>query len=61
MDGTATTVVSDVVASTGLSLNYYGVAAPSGVIRVGITLHMIDPDNSETSIEFKTDVDLRNS
>ena len=61
VDGAATTLVSDVVATTGLSFNFYGVTTPSGVVRVGITLNLVDPDNSETSIEFKTDVDLRNS
>jgi len=58
VDGTAIPLVSDV---TGLSFNYNGAAAPAAVLTVGITLNLVDPNNPNASIEFKTDVNLRNS
>lgn len=61
VDGSATVLMNDVVATTGLAFNYYGAATPAAVKRVGITLNFVDPENPDAVIEFKTDVNLRNS
>ncbi len=58
IDGVATILVSNV---SDLDFNYYGAATPADVFKIGITMNLVDPDNSSASIEFKTDVNLRNS
>jgi len=67
VDGVAVTLVNNVQATAdGLKFDYLnglGVATtnPSAVRRVAITLNMLDPQNSDASIEFKTVVQIRNS
>ena len=61
VDGTATNLISDVNTINGLVLNYYGVAVASSVIRLGFTLDLVDPTNPAATVEFKSDVSLRNS
>jgi Tfp pilus assembly protein PilW len=61
VDGTATNLINDVNATTGIVFDYYGLTVPSTIQRLGFTLNLIDPGNSGATIEFKTDVSLRNS
>ncbi len=61
VDGTATNLISGVNATNGIVYNYYGVTAPSAVIRLGFNLSFVDPNNPAATVEFKTDVSLRNS
>lgn len=61
VDGTAANLISDVDATTGLVFNYYGLTVPSTIQRLGFTLNLVDPKNAGATIEFKTDVSLRNS
>ena len=60
-----TTIINNIAAS-GLEFDYYDRSGnvttdPALVRRVGITLNMLDPDNEDAVIEFKTDVDVRNA
>lgn len=60
IDGTISTIISDSSISE-LTFNYdSGTAA--GVDKIGITLTMVDPEDSSSGvIEFNSDVSLRNS
>jgi Tfp pilus assembly protein PilW len=61
VDGTTTNLMSDVDATTGLVFNYFGLTDPAEVQRLAFTLNLIDPDNASATVEFKTDLSLRNS
>jgi Tfp pilus assembly protein PilW len=61
VDGTATNLISDVDATTGLVFNYFGLVDPATVQRLSFTLNLIDPQNAGPTVEFKTDISLRNS
>ena len=61
VDGTATNLISDVNATNGIAFNYYGITVPSSVLRLGFNLSLVDPANPAATVEFKTDVSLRNS
>lgn len=60
VDGTPTTLVSDVAATSGLQFDFYGETATSLLQKVGVTINLVDPNNTQATIEFKTDVILRN-
>jgi len=61
VDGITTNLISDVNAINGIVFNYYGAAGPAAVLRLGLTLDLVDPTNPAATVEFKTDVSLRNS
>jgi Tfp pilus assembly protein PilW len=61
VDGTVANLINDVDATNGIVFNYYGVTVPSSVVRLGFDLNLIDPSNPAATVEFKTDVSLRNS
>ncbi len=62
IDGGASTIlVNDVASSNGLAFNYNGAATASAVDIIGITLNLLDTDNTDAVIEFKTDLSIRNS
>jgi Tfp pilus assembly protein PilW len=56
-----TNLISDVDATNGIVFNYFGVTVPSSVLRLGFNLSLVDPTNPAATVEFKTDVSLRNS
>ncbi len=56
-----TNLISDLNTVNGLVFNYYGVAIASAVVRLGFTLDFVDPANPAATVEFKTEVSLRNS
>jgi hypothetical protein len=58
IDGNVTILVNNV---SGFAFNYNGAATPADVFKISITMNLVDPDNPSASIEFKTDVNLRNS
>jgi Tfp pilus assembly protein PilW len=59
--GSSTILVSDVESTNGLAFNFYGATVASQVDKIGITLNLVDTDNSDAVIEFKTDLSIRNS
>lgn len=61
VDGTAMNLISDVDATTGLVFDYFTLTDPAEVQRLSFTLNLIDPQNAGATVEFKTDVSLRNS
>jgi len=61
VDGVTTNLISDVNAVNGLVFNYYGVAAANAVRRLGFTLNLIEPTNPNATVQFATEVSLRNS
>lgn len=61
IDGKTVMLINDVDASTGLVFDFSGATQPSMVRKIGITINLVDPNNTHAVIEFKTDVSLRNS
>ena len=62
IDGGASTIlVSDVASTNGLVFNFYGATVASQVDKIGITLNLVDTDNPDAVIEFKSDLSIRNS
>ena len=62
VDGGAPTIlVSDVASTNGLAFNFYGATVASQVDKIGITLNLVDIDNTDAVIEFKSDLSIRNS
>jgi hypothetical protein len=59
--GTPIILVSDVASTDGLTFNYNGAANATAVNRIGITLNLVDGNNTRAVIEFKTDLSIRNS
>ena len=65
IDGKSSVLVSNVDPANGLSFEYFDDSGnPTNdalnVFKVAVTIRLIDPDNTSASIEFKTDVSLRN-
>ncbi|KMP12703.1 hypothetical protein UR09_00490 [Candidatus Nitromaritima sp. SCGC AAA799-A02] len=60
VDGAATVLISDVASNNGLQFNFYGETETSQLKRVGVTLNMQDALDSSVTMEFKTDINLRN-
>ena len=65
VDGSTQVFVDDVDASTGLVLEYFDADGNttdtlSNIQKISVTINLIDPDNDRASIQFKTDVTLRN-
>lgn len=65
IDGESSVLVSNVDPANGLSFEYFDDSGnPTNdalnVFKVAVTIRLIDPDNTSASIEFKTDVSLRN-
>ncbi len=63
--GNTTILINDLVPGpTGLEFDYVNFnfegAGQTSTSKIGITLNLLDPDNLDASIEFKTDVTLRN-
>ena len=63
--GNATILIDELApAPSGLDFDYSGFnfvgAGVATNSKIGITLNLLDPDNFDASIEFKTDVTLRN-
>jgi Tfp pilus assembly protein PilW len=61
IDGANTTILIDdlVPASSGMEFAFVGIPEAT-TSKIGITLNLLDPNNLDASIEFKTDVTLRN-
>lgn len=61
VDGGNTVVLIDELKPSpgGLQFDYAGIVAAT-TSKIGITLNLLDPDNDDAAIEFKTDVTLRN-
>lgn len=64
-DGSTQVFVDNVASSNGLELEYFDVSGNttstiSDIHKISVTLNLIDPDNTRASIQFKTDVSLRN-
>ena len=65
IDGENSVLVSNVDPANGLSFEYFDDSGnPTNDIlnisKVAVTIRLKDPDNTSASIEFKTDVTLRN-
>ena len=45
----------------GLVFDFNGATDTADVVRIGITLNMLDPNNPNATMEFHTDVTLRNT
>ena len=65
VDGGTSVLISDVDSSKGLVLEYFDVnenstSDVSAVHKIAVSISMIDPDNDRASIDFKTDITLRN-
>ena len=65
IDGENSVLVSNVDPVNGLSFEYFDDSGNStndilNVFKVAVTIRLLDPDNARASIEFKTDVNLRN-
>jgi Tfp pilus assembly protein PilW len=62
IDGGAPVIlVNDLASTNGLTFNFNGAATAADVGRIGITVNLVDPKNADAVIEFKSDVDIRNS
>ena len=64
-NGDSSLLLSNVAPANGLSFEYFDefgnpVSDISNVFKVAVTIRLVDPDNISASIEFKTDVTLRN-
>ena len=60
IDGTTTILIDDISPTAdGLQFNYFGIAG-AATSKIQISLNLIDPKNPDASIEFNTDVSLRN-
>jgi len=60
VDGQEVTVIQDVSSGDGLSFDFNGAAETSAIEKVGITLKLKDPDNTQATINFKSDITFRN-
>jgi prepilin-type N-terminal cleavage/methylation domain-containing protein len=65
VDGNTEIFVDDVDSSEGLVFEYFDVSGNSTstiseIHKIAVTLNFIDPDNDRATIQFKTDVSLRN-
>jgi Tfp pilus assembly protein PilW len=65
-DGEGEVTIINNIAASGLEFDFYDELGNvttdlAAIRRVGITLQMLDPDNPDAEIEFKTDVTIRNS
>ncbi len=60
-DGSTIILVPDVVATTGLALDYAGAATPAEVEKVNLEISLVDPNHPNFVIDFKTDINMRNS
>lgn len=67
VDGTEIRTLVNDVAPAGLTFEYFDFAGGTvttdlnAIQRIGITLNMLDPKNPDAMMEFKTDVQVRNS
>lgn len=61
VDGATTTMINDVNPANGLVFNYFGAATAANVIRLGFTVNLLDPLNANATVQFATEVSLRNS
>ncbi len=61
IDGSTIILVPDVVSATGLSLDYAGAATPAEVEKVVLEVSLVDPNHPNFVIDFKTDINMRNS
>ena len=61
--GLQTNLVNEVALATdnGLLFDFNGAETPAEVERIGIQLNLVDGNNPDAIIEFKTDVAIRNS
>ena len=59
--GTPIILVGDVASTNGLAFDFNGAATAAAVDLIGITLNLVDVDNTDAVIEFKTDLSIRNS
>jgi hypothetical protein len=60
IDGTTTVLIDDISPTAdGLQFNYFGIA-DAATSKIQISLNLVDPKNPDASIEFHTDVALRN-
>ena len=65
INGESSVLISNVDPTNGLTFEYFDESGSSvsdvlKVFKVAVTIRLIDPDNARASIEFKTDVTLRN-
>ena len=65
INGESRVLISNVDSTNGLTFDYFDESGnPTSdilnVFKVAVTIRLVDPDNTSASIEFKTDVTLRN-
>jgi Tfp pilus assembly protein PilW len=62
IDDVTIPIINDLdLSSNGLVFDFNGATDTADVVRIGITLNMLDPNNPDATMEFHTDVTLRNS
>lgn len=66
IDGAKIVLINDLASSTGMTFDYFDFEGNTAtttfdVQQVAITLNMEDPRNPDATMEFKTDVQIRNS
>ena len=60
VDGTTTALITDVSSTDGLAFEFYGETETSQLNTVGVTVNMVSPVDSRLTMQFKTDINLRN-
>jgi hypothetical protein len=62
IDGQTVILINDLdLSAQGLVFDFNGETDPAQVNSIGITLNMLAPNNNHATIEFHTDVSIRNS